>query len=624
MQKLIGPFFAAVMFFAADFSAKAQCDDGEVLVEFIVDTDAWAYEMYWELVPGGVECGVGESLMSGGNVDVGCSIEGGGVPGYTYGNNEVQATDAICVAEGSQLTLYHVDSYGDGGTDFYVLINGVEVDFLDGTGNGNVWNIDVNTDGLVDYDSPCDALEVAVDGTTYLMSSVDATTSFYEVAPPALGCNHPGGWCEGNISATVWAKFTVEESVAYEVKLCNENTSFDTQLALWVNDGCNDFESYELLGANDDAYCSVGAYYGSTAYTPCLEVGTEVYVQIDGYNGQTGISEISVMPTENEPVINSSFSNISCALETEFNPDGWISLLLFNEGLGAEANWTGPFGYTSTGTSISGLLPGVYSVELTSSCPGTNYAADFEIINPEELEVSYTVNSICEDGEGGSVDITITGGTGEYDIDWSGPNDYEFEGEDLPQVSSGDYSVEIVDAEGCSIAEDINVPFVGLTPYSLGDDLELCAGDMHIFLAPTGNYTYEWQDGSGASMFILQTEPGFPTTEVIGLSVTNDYGCELSDAVVVTVHNCASIDEELMSAWGVFPNPVTYSATLKLDGVAANSTCQIRDSRGRVIESMQASENLVWDASNLEAGVYQVEVLNENGVVVWHSKAIIQ
>ena len=42
-------------------------------------------------------------------------------------------------------------------------------------------------------------------------------------------------------------------------------------------------------------------------------------------------------------------------------------------------------------------------------------------------------------------------------------------------------------------------------------------------------------------------------TEVIGLSVTNDYGCELSDAVVV--HNCASIDEELMSAWGVFPNP---------------------------------------------------------------------
>ena len=132
------------------------------------------------------------------------------------------------------------------------------------------------------------------------------------------------------------------------------------------------------------------------------------------------------MPTENEPVINSSISNISCALETEFNPDGWISLL-FNEGLGAEANWTGPFGYTSTGTSISTASWRVL-VELTSSCPGTNYSADFEIINPEELEVSYTVNSVCEDGEGGSVDITITGGTGEYDIDWSGPNDYEFEG----------------------------------------------------------------------------------------------------------------------------------------------------------------------------------------------------
>ena len=30
------------------------------------------------------------------------------------------------------------------------------------------------------------------------------------------------------------------------------------------------------------------------AHTPCLPVGTEVYCQIDGWNGATGISEISV------------------------------------------------------------------------------------------------------------------------------------------------------------------------------------------------------------------------------------------------------------------------------------------------------------------------------------------
>ena len=31
-----------------------------------------------------------------------------------------------------------------------------------------------------------------------------------------------------------------------------------------------------------------------------------------------------------------------------------------------------------------------------------------------------------------------------------------------------------------------------------------------------------------------------------------------------------------------------------------------------------------WDASKFDAGIYLVEVINENGVVIWHSKAIIQ
>ncbi|GEM_PF-172137 len=722
MQKLFLSLFVAFALLATLNDVSAQCAEGESAFELIVTTDPWAYEMYFELTPVGVECGdnlvasgvagsssacladgcysvngfdsygdgwngdvmniidsYGNTVLtwdgpavdigsvefclagdepieppacsdisidisggdwpseiswnivdnenlycSGGNINVGCGNSGNGTPGYTYGDSDSQITDLICLTTNSQVVLHHSDSYGDGGTDFYVLIDGVETQFLDGSGYGDTWTIDINTDGFIDHDIPCDAIEIPVDGSSTMISSIGATASYYEVAPPALGCNNPGGWCEGSANASVWAKFTVEDDIRYQVSLCNENSDFDSQLALWVNDGCADWDSYELVGANDDAYCGIGAYYASVAYTPCLPAGTEIYVQIDGYNGATGISELKVQPSEVEPSISSSVSQISCALETDFNPDGAISILTYYDGLGSEANWTGPFGYTGTGTSINGLLPGVYNLELNSTCPGESYYDSYEIVNPEQLNLSYTVISSCESGEGGSVDMTITGGTGEYNIDWDGPGEYDFQGEDLSMVSSGDYNIEVVDAEGCSTSEDIEVPFIGIQPYSLGDDFELCSGDMHFFLAPTGNYSYEWQDGSSSSIYILQTQEGLPTTSVIGVSVTNEFGCELSDAVVVTVINCVGIEEADLANWSVYPNPLSSISTINLEGVDSNSLCQIRDASGRLVNQFTASSTTVWDASGLETGVYLIEVINSEGAVIWHSRAVIQ
>ena len=588
-------------------------------VSIDISGGSWPSEVSWNIVD------VDNFYYSGGNINVGCGNIGSGMPGYTYVDNDSQITDLICLTTNSQVVLHHTDSYGDGGTDFYVLVDGVQTQLLEGSGYGNTWTIDVNTNGLIDHDIPCDALEIPIDGTSTLISSSGATVSYNEISPPGIGCNNPFGWCEGGVTASVWAKFTVEEEIKYQVRLCNENTDFDSQLALWINSGCGDWSTYELIGANDDAYCGVGEYYSSTAYTPCLPVGTEVYCQIDGWYGANGIAEITVEPSTVEPVISTSVSDISCALETEFNPDGSISIIPYYDGIvGGQANWTGPFGYTGSGYTIDGLLPGVYNVEYYSSCSSDPYVVSLEVFNPDELELSYTVNSTCEGIEGGSIDLEIIGGTGSYEIDWVGPNGYEFNGEDLPLVSYGMYNAEVTDENGCTIDVDIEIPFVGIEPFSLGDDIEMCSGDINFFLAPSGDYSYEWQDGSSASIYILQTTEGVATTEVIGVSVTNDYGCELTDIVIVTVQNCVGIDEEEFSNWSIYPNPLQVSATINLEGIDNNSLCQIRDSRGRIVDSIQATDITVWDASKLNAGLYLVEVLNENGVAVWHSKAIIQ
>lgn len=626
MQKLITPFLFALAFISAQTTVYSQCADGELPVQIIIDTDNWGYEAYWELVPFGQECGSGEVILAGGNMGVGCDGNGTGASeAETMANNTTYVTEELCATEGVQYDLIYVDSYGDGGSDFTILVNGIVDTVFYGEGVGETFTIDVVMPETVPYDLPCNAYEITTDGTPVLLSSNEATTSYFEIAPPALGCNNPAGWCEGGISNTIWAKYTVAEGTRYRVATCNDDTNFDTQVALWTVSNCNDFNTYELVGANDDSGCDVGNNYSSVAYSPCLPAGTEVYIQIDGWYGATGIAELSVEEYTATPTYVSSVNNISCALETEFNPDGSINVFSYTDGLTSNATWTGPFGYTGTGNYINGLLPGVYTVEMYSSCPNEPmYTETFEIINPEPLDLEAEIISSCEDGTDGSIYLEISGGTGGYEIAWEGPEGFESEEQDLLAIESGDYAVTVEDDEGCLTSLDIELPNVGVTPFSLGADFQMCAGNMEFFFAPSGNYQYEWQDGSTNSVFILQTEENVSTTAVVGLSVENEFGCELSDAVVVTVVNCADISEESISSWGLSPNPASTDLTLNINGVVAGSTVIMRDISGRVVNRELASQLMVWDVSKLNSGLYLVEVLDEEGQMIWQSKAIIK
>ena len=49
-------FFVSLVVFSLP-GAQAQCEAGEVAIEFVIDTDPWGYELYWELTPTGEACG---------------------------------------------------------------------------------------------------------------------------------------------------------------------------------------------------------------------------------------------------------------------------------------------------------------------------------------------------------------------------------------------------------------------------------------------------------------------------------------------------------------------------------------------------------------------------------------
>ena len=101
-MKLLNLFAVLCGVLMASAELFAQCDEGETALDFVIDTDAWGYEMYWELTPAGSGCGSLDFLASGGNSDgVGCDGAGdGGSGGTAYDNNAIYMEGPFCATTG--------------------------------------------------------------------------------------------------------------------------------------------------------------------------------------------------------------------------------------------------------------------------------------------------------------------------------------------------------------------------------------------------------------------------------------------------------------------------------------------------------------------------------------------
>ena len=155
-------------------------------------------------------------------------------------------------------------------------------------------------------DEPCTAMELSTDGSTMMVNNESATTAADEVIPEGTeNCGSDNqSWCsfgdEPVLNNTLWFTFTAPESGSVMVNTCSENNTVDTQLAVYEAGDCNDFSTFSLVSANDDApFCGSGGSNFASTTTACgLTAGETYYVQVDGYEGASGDIEISAMATE--------------------------------------------------------------------------------------------------------------------------------------------------------------------------------------------------------------------------------------------------------------------------------------------------------------------------------------
>jgi gliding motility-associated-like protein len=229
---------------------------------------------------------------------------------------------------------------------------------------------------------------------------------------------------------------------------------------------------------------------------------------------------------------------------------------------------TAPFGYAwsngATSEDISGLAPGTYSVTVTDA-NGCTAQAQTEVVGTPIVQAEATLqHNLCNGGEDGTIDLTITSGTAPYSYAW----DNGATTEDLNGLSAGTYSVTVTDDNGCSFSDTytitettVLVVDTTLSSYVGGYNVSTWQGsDGSIILHVSGGtspYTYEWSNGATA-----MAQSGLPAGEYM-VTVTDANGCSVQLLIVLTQ------PDDLVMPTGFTPNGDGANDTFVIRGLDA-------------------------------------------------------
>ncbi|MBK8500013.1 MAG: gliding motility-associated C-terminal domain-containing protein [Flavobacteriales bacterium] len=190
--------------------------------------------------------------------------------------------------------------------------------------------------------------------------------------------------------------------------------------------------------------------------------------------------------------------------------------------------------------NATGLCPAAYSLTITDGV-GCDSVFTYTITEPDTLSVTVdqVIDASCADASDGQIFITIGGGTPQYSSNWTGPNGFNAQIEDISGLAPGSYTLTVTDNNGCTYTLGVTVNALATVIADAGVDQSECAG-VPITLdgsASVGAVTYEWRDDqnnviSNAAI----ADPGSlgPGAHVFTLTVS-DGPCTSSDQVVITI-----------------------------------------------------------------------------------------
>lgn len=293
----------------------------------------------------------------------------------------------------------------------------------------------------------------------------------------------------------------------------------------------------------DDALTLIGTDSLITDLAPGL-----YYLTVFDANNCGDVIEINISDS-NVADLDTDITEPSCYGMT----NGTIDLTVSNGTEPYSFDWTGPDGYTSIDEDIADLETGNYTVVVSDSL-GCVITETYTLNQPDSIILSADVLDIfCNGGNTGAIDLSIFGGTPDFDVSWTGPDSFTSSDEDLTDLAPGDYEVVVTDANLCSASATFTI----IESDELGIDADmtdvLCFGenngqiDVTIF-GGTLPYDFSWTGPNGfisSNEDIMDLSPGDYTILVVDgndcsieVTYTIDENPEIELAIDITQPNC--------------------------------------------------------------------------------------
>ncbi len=282
------------------------------------------------------------------------------------------------------------------------------------------------------------------------------------------------------------------------------------------------------------------------------------------------------------------------------------------------AGGTSPYQYSwsnnSTTQNLSNIPAGSYVVTVTDNA-GCTLISSISVTQPQLLSaVPTSTNVSCFGLNNGLVNLAVTGGTTPYSYAWTGTSDV---GQNIGNLSSGNYLVTVSDANHCTASASANVS----APDSISLNFTITnvsasgASDGHISLTVSGGtsaYTYNWSNNS--------------TTQNLSNLTAGNYCVTVTDQNNCSVDRCETVSQPTgidQMDWAQYFEVVTMGSDLLIDAVFTqdmNCGLQIYDMTGRLIYNMPQNIcssilHLRLDESRLTSGCYLVRIATGQGTM---------
>ncbi len=434
-------------------------------------------------------------------------------------------------------------------------------------------NTQTNNEGIILEDAPIGTYYLVVDGASAGQYRLELSCGYLDCNDAVQitcgqiynGNNANGGdnvslyGCSGNVlnvennGPEMVHYFTVTQAGNVTISL----TNMTANLELF------------LLGACDRGACidfSQNAGTANEEITAYLESGT-YYVVIDGYNGAVSNYKLKVDCTSACNLnMNLSAANAGCGQN-----NGSISIAVSGGSPSYLISLTGPVSgsyTTNSSNSVIGDLPaGTYKVTVTD-CKGCKVTKEVTVVSSGNLTAQTTVtNASC--GQSGSVKVTVYNGTSPYKIYLSGALEAVFQSNSsiftLTELIPGSYTLQIVDANGCSVTKTVTIgqsgsnfyftttpnpaacespgsisikTFNGTAPYKIkvtgpkSGTATSSSSTFNIVNLPAGTYSITIEDANGCSYTQTST---VTTNELAFAIITQEGSCTEPGDVIVSI-----------------------------------------------------------------------------------------